>query len=246
MLDRLFRPAPLLDNDSVAFMQSIQQWAWASFGRDHFDHQIQLVLPTNRFFPERISSVEEMAQQLLHRMQGYIGLQQWPLTVSTAAPQPLQLPAELPPPSINGAVPLPAAPAEAPAIVLHYNRLQASDPQAMIASHGQQLGACLLATAPTPPPADAEQLPLVAELLVTQMGFGIQLANSAFKFAGGCGGCGCSASGRTAYLNQDEALMALALFCHAKQIEASQVTPHLNKHLRSLFKRGLRQLQNPR
>jgi len=250
MFDRLFRPTPVLDHDSLAFMRAIQRWAQDSFGGDYFERQIRLVPPTNHYFPDRIGNVEEMAERLLRRMQGYLGIDHWPLRVAAQAVQPLRLPGGLGAPRIgtDAATVAAAAPAVEvaveDAILLHYNRLQASDPQAMIATHGQQLGACLLALAPSPPPASAQQLPLVAELLVAYTGFGIQLANSAFKFAGGCGGGGCSAAGRTAYLNQDEALMALALFCASKQIAPGQVTPHLNKHLRGVYKRALRQLQD--
>ncbi|WP_210396645.1 hypothetical protein [Motiliproteus sediminis] len=244
MFANLFRSAPLVDDATLNLMQQVHCWALEQFGHEHFAQQVKLVPPTNNYFPERISNVDEMAAALARRMANYAGISHWPLAVTTDTTAPLQLPAALTGPRSTESQPTSAEPQPQQAVVLRYNPLQASDPQAMIASHAQQFGALLLALATEPPPVNELQIPLVAELLAVHLGFGIQLANSAFVFAGGCGGCKRSAAGRVAYLNQDEALMALALFCHHKQIGTSEVTPHLHKHLRAVYKRGVRQLAN--
>ena len=121
---------------------------------------------------------------------------------------------------------------------------QVNDPQAMVSSFAQSVAHALAQQAETAPQIDAEQWPLLVELVAIYLGFGVPMTNTAFAFAGGCGGCGKKAAQRQAVLSQDEALFGLALFCKLKQIESKEVLAQLKPHLKKLYKRACHQLED--
>ena len=245
MLANLFRPKPLLDPDSAAWIQQQFDWLSQQFEAALPLQQATLVKPDNDHFPGRADSHQAMAQLLLERVQHYARLSHWPTLLhdaSRVAPQPL--PSELRLPLLadhheadtqveNDATTLP----------IYFNPAQVNDPQAMISALLQPLCHALLLQAPEPPPIKAEQWPLLVELAGIYLGFGIVITNSAFVFAGGCGGCATRAAARQAFLSQDEALFGLALFCQRKGIGANSVTPQLKPHLKKLYRRAGHQLE---
>ncbi len=240
MLATLFAPKPLLDDASADWICQQFGWILQQFERDYFLQQTPLVLPNNDHFPGRADSHQLMAQLLFDKVKQYAGLTHWPTELFDASqqaveenPRPLALP-RLP----DAKLPVAAS----DSLPVYFNPAQVNDPQAMISSLAQSLSHAL-AQQVAPPPVTAEQWPLLVELVAIYLGFGVPLTNSAFAFAGGCGGCGKRAAQRQAFLSQDEALFGLALFCALKQIDAKQVLPHLKPHLRKLYKRASHQLQ---
>jgi hypothetical protein len=81
-------------------------------------------------------------------------------------------------------------------------------------------------------------------LLAIFLGFGLMFANSAYNFRGGCGSCYNPYAQRSAYLSETEATYALALFCVLKDSPNSDVTPHLKKHLRGIYRKSVRELSD--
>ena len=79
-------------------------------------------------------------------------------------------------------------------------------------------------------------------MLAVYLGFGLMFANSAFTFRGGCGSCYNPNANRDAYLSEQEATYALAIFCVLKEIPNSMVTGHLKSHLRGFFKRAVKEI----
>jgi hypothetical protein len=82
----------------------------------------------------------------------------------------------------------------------------------------------------------------VTELLAVYLGFGLMFANSAFTFRGGCGSCYNPAANRDAYLSEQEATYALAIFAVLKDISNSTVTGHLKSHLRGFYKKAVKEI----
>ncbi len=236
----LFKSKPLVDEDSARWIESVFQWALTNFDADVFHQHTQLVLPTNDYFPGRADSVEAMAQNLFDHTIVFAGLSNWPCQLVDQRSI-----EQLPPPNLSNADGRRgiSESSSVTQLTIPYNHLQVKDPQTMVSSYATTLGSYLASTAVQPAPADEQQWPLVAELVGIYLGFGVMFANTAFSFKGGCGGCRTAAQSRTAYLSQDEATYALALFCQKKQIGADQVTPHLKSHLRKIFKKTLKTLE---
>ena len=96
--------------------------------------------------------------------------------------------------------------------------------------------------AETPPPGGVQYWPQATELLAVYLGFGLMFANSAFTFRGGCGSCYNPAANRDAYLSEQEATYALAIFAVLKGISNSTVTRHLKSHLRGFYKKAAKEV----
>ena len=78
------------------------------------------------------------------------------------------------------------------------------------------------------------------------MGFGLFLANSALTVCrGGCSGCGTSVQ-TLGYLTEDEFVYALAIFCVLKDIQNTEVEPHLKKTLRPFFRMAVKEIRKTR
>ncbi|MEH6824350.1 MAG: hypothetical protein V7629_10620 [Motiliproteus sp.] len=243
MLNRLFPPKPLLDDDSADWICQQFDWILRQFDRDYFLQHSPLVLPTNDFFPGRADSHQGMAQLLLERVKEYAGLEHWPTELFDAREQPDEAPQRLALPAQRGKQ-LPRLSRGTAALPVYFNPAQVNNPQAMVSSFAQTIANTLTQQANEPPQVTAEQWPLLVELVAIYLGFGIPMTNSAFAFAGGCGGCSTRAAQRQAFLSQDEALFGLALFATLKQIDPKEVLPQLKAHLRPLYKRACHQLHN--
>ncbi len=246
MLTSLFQPKPLLDDDSADWICQQFGWILQQFDSAYFRQQTPLVLPTNDFFPGRADSHQAMAGLLFERVKEYAGLTHWPTELFDAREQPDELPKRLALPAQRGEQlpdPLPIPGHNSQPLAVYFNPAQVNDPQAMVSSFAQAIANALAQQATEPPQLTAEQWPLLVELVAIYLGFGVPMTNSAFAFAGGCGGCSARAAQRQAFLSQDEALFGLALFCQLKRIETKAVVPHLKPHLKKLYKRATHQLQ---
>ncbi|MFT5722614.1 MAG: hypothetical protein ACI9W6_002947 [Motiliproteus sp.] len=246
MFNSLFQPKPLLDDDSATWICHQFNWIQQQFDADYFLEQSPLVLPNNDFFPGRADSHQGMAQLLLDQVKRHAGLEHWPTELLEGRLQPDEPPGRLALPAQRGeqrGSNQPIVSQAVAALPVYFNPAQVNDPQAMVSSFAQSIGNALTQQAALPPHISAEQWPLLVELVAIYLGFGIPMTNSAFAFAGGCGGCSKRAAQRQAFLSQDEALFGLALFCSLKQLDAGQVLPHLKPHLKKLYKRACAQLE---
>lgn len=243
MLANLFKPKPLLDDTSAAWICQQFDWIAQQFDGDFFKQTTVLVLPDNNHFPGKADSHQSMAQLLFDQVKHYAGLSHWPtllLNLAQHSPQQDDQQQKLPLTLQQGQQ---LATVECPPLRVYFNPAQVNEPQAMISSFAQSLANALAQQTEQPPAIEPQQWPLLVELVAIYLGFGVPMTNSAFAFAGGCGSCGKRAAQRQAFLSQDEALFALALFCQLKQIENSTVVPQLKPHLKKLYKRAQWQLQ---
>ena len=252
MLLELFKPKPIIDADSQAWINDAFAWALEHFDNQYFSQHTQLILPTKAFFPEPASSVEQMAANVFKQVSQYCGVEQWPFKLVDPQyfmPQQYQFSQPIMikrgnaiTDSNNQQLIVP----DEHKLSVSYDPVQLNQPQVMVANYATMLASFLFGMASVPPPGNAEHRLPAIEILAIFMGFGVMFTNTAYAFRGGCGSCHNHAANRVAVLTENECAYALALFCHLKNIDAKTVTPHLKKHLRGLFKQALKQLEkNP-
>ncbi|MEO8019425.1 MAG: hypothetical protein ABI769_16560, partial [Pseudomonadota bacterium] len=86
-----------------------------------------------------------------------------------------------------------------------------------------ELARYLVDTFEEPPPGGAQLREPAIEVAAVFLGFGLFMANSAFR-------------GESYQLNEGEFVHALAMFCVARKIQPESVDRHLNPHLRKYLR----------
>lgn len=242
----LFRKAPLLDEPSRQWLFDIYAWALRNFGSDIFYRQTILVTPTDRHFPGRAGSVQEMAELVLEQVKRHGSMGHWPTRLvppeafDPNAPQRLELagPVRL----AADAVPEPVD--DAHRLTLTYSTNMVGNPQALIATFAHTLAHYMASLAEEEPPGGRDNWPQLTEVLAVFMGFGLMVVNTAFQAPkGGCGSCQVPGTDRTGYLSQYDLTYALALFCTLKGIPNGEVLPHLKNALRGYYKSAVKELR---
>jgi len=244
MLAAIFKRSPVIDDNSRAWMFDTFAWAIEHLGTDFFTKESKLVLPTNEFYPGKVSSIHEMASSIFAKTVEYAGMTKWPLRL--VEPQYFhqnQLPSVKVSQEIRGK--------EAQVFVqdeshqffdVSYIPSQVNQPQDLISYFVQVLATILATNQPIPPPGGKESLNQSIDLVACYMGFGVIFSNTAYQFRGGCGSCNNPRLNRQSSLAEQETIYALAIFAYLKRIPAKEVTPHIKSHLRSTFKRSLKDI----
>tara|TARA_B110000881_G_C18596459_1_gene531742 strand:- start:1364 stop:2161 length:798 start_codon:yes stop_codon:yes gene_type:complete len=236
----LMKPTSNLEEVSQDWVIETFAWALQHFDSTVFQQESQLILPTNSFYPGRVSSIHEMAQAIFDQTLIYVGMQHWPLKlVAPENYQPDRLEVEQGlkfgfVDNMRGAkAKLKDKPSQA--IQITYNPNQVNQPQDLVASFVQVLAAIIISYTKKLPPGGEDCLPKAIDLVACFMGFGVMFANTAYQFKGGCGSCYNPYANRQAALNENEVINVLALFSYLKNINIKQVKPHLKSHLRGGF-----------
>ncbi len=239
----LFPRRPILGDTSTEWLFNTYAWALQNFDARVFFHETILVTPTNDHFPGRADSVHGMASLIFDQVRSYAGVTHWPCRLAppeVSVHSNPQLVLEGP---VRGSQALVSTGAEEANILnIPYNPNQVLKPEALIADYAHVLAHYLGTTGSEPPPGGVENWPFATELLAIYMGFGLMFANSAYSYRGSCGSCYNPLAERTAYLSQDEATYALAIFCVLKDIPKQKVLGELKNYLRPVFKRALREV----
>jgi len=241
----LFNKQELLTEDTLEWLFEHFSWALRNFDRNVFFNDTILVIPSNKYFPGTVNSVEGMASLIFEQVKNYANMKHWPcrLVDQSKVHEPVQQAKVLINGTIRGAGGIePDAVAEDHKLLIAYNPQQINNPEAMIASYAHTLAHYLGSMAQEPPPDKEDLWPQTTELLAVFMGFGTMFANSASVFRGSCARCHNPFAERTSFLSEDEITYALALFCVLKEIPNKEVVPHLKKHLRSIYKRAAKEL----
>lgn len=240
----LFSSKPMLDEGSTRWLFEAYAWALGNFGSDIFHEDTILVTPTDRHFPGRADSAEEMAVTAFRRVAAYANMQTWPCELVPLAPGA----SLLAPPSIaaSGAPRGPAAivslAGETKNLAIAFDPGHIRQPHVLIATFAQQLAYHLGRTATEGPPGGEELRGPASDLLAVFMGFGLFLANSALTVCrGGCSGCGTSVQS-LGYLTEDEFAYALATFCALKNIPGEEAEAHLKKTLRPSYRKAVKEI----
>lgn len=235
MLASLFKTKPAIDENTQQWIIDTFVWAMENFGDKVFSQQTELILPTNDYYPGKVSSVHEMALAIFNNTVDYAHMSSWPLML--VAPQIYQ-PTVMPKIPYSGDIRGQgcAVVKSDEQIKLTYNPTQINQPQDLIATFAQNLAQLLILQKGVLPPGGQENIPQAADLLACFMGFGIMLANTAYQFKGGCGSCFNANANRQAALPEQDTLYILAMFCVLKSVPTKTVLPHLKSHMKSTFK----------
>ena len=238
MLDR----QPLLDEAYAGWMLDVYAWALRNFDPIMFRDETFLVTPSNRHFPGRASSPEEMATLIYDRVVAYAGMEHWPLKLLPPDSCVLEPASEVR--VVAGARGSRAVVADtSPAsLTVSYEPDYLNNPEAMIAVFAHTLAHYLGTSATEPPPGGVENWPQVTEILAVFLGFGLMFANTALVLPrGGC--CGGPVVRRQAYVSQHDITYALAIFSALKHLPQKAVLTHLKKPLRGHFRQALREVK---
>jgi len=243
MLAAFFKTKPQLDNNTRQWIYDTFSWAVTQFDVEEFKNESTLILPTNEYYPGSVSSVHEMALNMFIHTVKYAGMSHWPLRL--VEPQHYR---QTPLPQLaieNGmrgtkAVITSSSPTEL--IEISYNPNQVNQPQDLISSFAQQLSTLLVMHQSVAPPGGKDFVPQAIDILACIMGFGVIFTNTAYQFRGGCGSCNNPSANRKAALPENEMCYSLALFCFLKSIPSKKVLPQLKSHLRSTYKKMIKEI----
>jgi hypothetical protein len=236
---------PLLEEHARQWMFDAFAWCLENFNAKYFFHHTELVIPSNEFFPGRVDSEQGMAELLFNNVKRYAGISHWPTRVldqgMCAIPNSSRI-------EINGPLRIKdgisdSAVTEDLRITIPFNPQQINNPEGMIASFAHIISHYMGQMAKTQPPGGEEYWPHVTEILAIYLGFGLMFANSAYTFRGGCGSCYNPNATRDAYLTEQQSVYALAVFSVLKEIPSSSVTSNLKGHLRSFYKKAVKDIQ---
>lgn len=244
MILDLFKNKPVVEESVHNWVADTYAWAITHLNGDLFKNSSQLILPTNKYFPGRVSSVHEMAQQVFKQTVEYAGMQNWPLVLVEP-----HLIRDNTLPSLTTSTLLRGSSAlidinepHKTVIEIGYNPAQVNQPQDLVSSFVQVLATLIVYQTKELPPGGKDYIPQSIDLVACFMGFGVIFSNTAFQFKGGCGSCNNRQANRQSTLTEVETVYCLAMFCNLKSMNKSEALPHLKGHLKNMFKRAIKQL----
>jgi len=246
MLSSLFKTKPLLETEASQWLYDAFAWALNNFDRELFYNETKLILPTNAFFPGRADSELAMATLMFDQVKGYAAVSHWPTRL--ADQRVCDIPEDLPQIEVKGALRgvdgiVDSNVSDDEKLLIRFNPDQINNPEGMIATFAHVISHHLGQMTEEYPPGGAEYWPHITEVLAIYLGFGVMFTNSAFTFRGGCGSCGNSNASRDASLSEQETIYTLAIFSVLKKIPNTDVTTHLKKHLRSAYKKAVKEVK---
>ena len=243
----LFKRKPILDKETSDWIFDTYEWALKSFGASIFFNQTELVLPTEEYFPDVLSSEDDLAESLFRRVRKYAGMEDWPcrLEAQDEDSSPFVSPTIV----ISGAPTGPAGTfsvgtdAQSQYVAISYNPSQLQRPQSLVATLSHELAHYLIHSADETPPGGSDLEEHATDLVAVFMGFGVFLANSAFSFNqfSSTDGQGWQTNSQ-GYLSTLELSYCLALFLKLNDVEFKRVASHLEKTPKSYVKRSMSEL----
>ncbi|KPH56945.1 hypothetical protein AMS58_00420 [Pseudoalteromonas porphyrae] len=237
----LFKAKPLLDEQEQQWLIDTFVWAIENFDSDYFINNTDIVLPNHQFFPDAVSSIEEMASNVFERVTNYAGMHVWPIQlVGPAQLQPQVFPHFELSNSLRGAQSkLMVTPAHR--VNVSFNPNQINQPQDLVASFAGTLATIMIHHVGVLPPGGKEFLPQASDALACFLGFGVMMSNTVYQFKGGCGSCYNPYANRQAALSESQTLFMHALICHFKGHQESK--KYLKSHLRGQFKKAQKEIK---
>jgi hypothetical protein len=215
-----FRSKPLLDAEDMRWHFDNAAWLARNLGSRAGFGQATLVLPDLQSFDSDGLAGHALALALFEQVKAYCGLREMPVILVRAGTE------------VAGSV--------APQIA--YTPGLIANPQSFIAAMAHELARYILAKGVTAPsPLGSQEDGLLADLAAIHLGFGVFLANSAFKIETQADGWSYSRQG---YLPEPDLVFALAVFLKSRQLDPAQALRYLKADLGAMLRRGLRDLQS--
>lgn len=237
----LFRKKPVLDEPSIQWLLDTFLWSMTHFGHETFYQRTSLVRPNNEFFPGRETSVSGMADMIFDHVLGHAQLASW--RCSAVEAHYYQPPAEEQIKLLGYQRDSEMLDIQQATIHVPYDPQLVGNPEGLIASYAHSLAYYLCLQVEDVPPGGRDNLPMVAEVVATYMGFGLMTANTAFHHRGGCGSCSAAMAARSASLSQYDTTYALAIFAALKGLPNRAVLPDLKSSLRPYFKKARKDVE---
>lgn len=240
-----------LGQESVEWIAETTRWWLESFGGYPALAKTPLVLPIEEHFPvDTTLEGHALAEDYFAFVVEHAGMTEWPLMLEPVE-QPnvadaLQgMPHAMTAPPVGGE-PAPVLSEDEPLFV-PYEAQELDDPVRLVASMARGASHYLLHDGLPEPPWDEEQWPQVVDLGAVLMGFGVFLANGAFRFEqhgdGMLVGWGYSHLGA---LSEEALSYSLALFCTLTDAPRGEVLTHLRTNPEGYFKAALKDLRRKR
>ena len=205
------RPKTFLDASRREWQFDTFAWLLRNCGGYPKFLDTTLVLPIEEHFPDCGMSGHAGVAALFRRVRDHAGMADWPCIVEPESQEPRAAP--LPPDSI-------------PVITYKPDSLE---PNSLVALFAHEFARYLVDSFDEPPPGGAPLREPAIEIAAVFMGFGLFMANSAFR-------------GESHQLNEGELAHALAMFCLLRKMPPESADRHLNPHLRKYLRLASRDL----
>ena len=253
LVPSFLKSKPLIDENSADFIFSITAWVLQNFDHEEFFKRTRLIAPSNDFFPGRVSSVQEKAQNIFEHKLTTTGLAHWPLELKPLHERKHNSDYQLPPSRQDGLANIQRDSSSRAStandvgkagqpLYVFYDPQQTLKPEDLSASYAHVMAQHMIIQSGLQPAGGQQFFSEASEILASMMGFGVLLANSAYTFRGGCGSCYNAMANRQPALTESDSVFVLALFCRLKGITDKEATRYLKKYLRGSYKRALKQI----
>ncbi len=239
----LFRQKPLLDPEAAEWQFDCFAWLLRNSGGFPRFRRTVLILPTERFFPQRGERGQAMAEAVFQQVKIHAGMQNWPCLLKQ---QEQDLTLEFAPTlALQDAPASPAGTFTATDLpVITYNPKELAEPLSFIATMAHELAHYFTGGFREEPPGGWDNWEFATDLTSVFLGFGLFSANSCFSFSQftSVHSQGWQ-SQRHGYLSEPELLHALAIFSTLLEIPHQQILPHLKPSLRGRYKQACKEMQ---
>ena len=217
-----FRRKPLLDIETARWHLDNFAWAIRNHGRRTGFSQARLVLPAKGFFTAGGLAGHALALALFDEVKAYCGLAASPvgLAIQPGGGQVLGIEPRV---------------TYAPGLI--------ANPQSFIAAMAHELARRLIAEAPETPTIGRQEDGMLADLTAVYLGFGIFLANSAFRVQNHDDGWSYARQG---YLPEPELVFALAIFLRVRGLAPAPAFDYLKADLGNMLGQALSDLDGHR
>lgn len=240
----LFTQTRVVDDVAANNILMVFLWALENYDARAFVQDTVLVTPTRECFPDRADNELDMVKASYARVLRYSGLTNWPFVLANpqavAQSSPPQLGLNTSARSNTGLAIQPRT--EQDVLLVSYSSAMLKKPMDLVASMSKAVAQHYLYQSNLVPPAGLESFNETSEILSAFMGFGVLVANSAYTFRGSCARCYDPNANRSASLSESEALYSLAVFGVLKELPNKEVTRTLKPHLRSAYKKAVKQV----
>lgn len=237
----------LITPESAEQIHDCAYWAIATFGAEPFWEHTELVLPNERYFPDKVNGIEPMAKYVLARVAALSGVAEWPWQLCDArrlgseVPPVLGLPVARRFEADTGTSQAIASEARLP---VPFVVDQARQPQDLVASLAHTCAQHMLWQSQKAPPGGQAYFEPAAEIVAHFCGFGLMLTNTAYTYRGACGRSYNPRANRQASLSESESIYTLALFCRLKKVPTKVVFQYLKPYLKNSYKVAMKQIEN--